>query len=137
MMLAVTGAICAICFMSLYATLGKETVRALAAQFYVEIAALPAGHALRRMHPADMSDSTTKLADFLEGWTGGPPVYVEKHGHPRLRARHMPFRVDDEARDAWLACMDRALVQCVADAESRQALQVGFAALANHMRNTD
>jgi hemoglobin len=137
-MLAIPTFICAICAMAtLYETLGKETVRSLAHRFYREVEALPVGHALRAMHPADLSDSEMKLADFLEGWMGGPPVYVEKHGHPRLRARHMPFRIDDDARDAWLACMDRALVSCISDAPSRDAAQVAFAALANHMRNAD
>jgi hemoglobin len=61
------------------------------------------------MHPADLSESKEKLFLFLSGWLGGPDLYVEKFGHPRLRARHASFPVDDQARDQGMACMLRSM----------------------------
>jgi hemoglobin len=87
------------------------------------------------MHPPDLQGSRDKLYEFLSGWLGGPPLYVEKRGHPRLRARHLPFPIDDAARDAWLMCMDRALEECVSDAMLKEMLRGAFGNMANHMRN--
>ncbi len=64
---------------------------------------------LRPMYPADLAGAKARLAMFLVQYWGGPATYAEHRGHPRLRMRHMPFRVDEAARDAWLRHMRRAL----------------------------
>ncbi len=64
---------------------------------------------LRPMYPADLADSRRHLALFLIQYWGGPRNYQEERGHPRLRMRHAPFAVNDEARDHWLAAMTAAL----------------------------
>jgi hemoglobin len=72
---------------------------------------------------------------YLTGWTGGPPIYVEKYGHPRLRARHLPFHISSRERDEWLWCMDRALDEQPMPDELRGFLREKLHALADHMRN--
>jgi hemoglobin len=61
------------------------------------------------MLPEDTSGSRQKLYQFLSGWTGGPPLYWESHGHPRLRLRHAPFPIDAAAADEWARCMRLAI----------------------------
>jgi hemoglobin len=114
---------------------GADGVRALVRRFYAAMDALPAGKAARAVHPADLANAEERLYLFLSGWLGGPPLYVEQHGHPRLRARHLPFPIGDAERDAWMACMDEALRQAPLDDDARAKLRGGFANLADHMRN--
>jgi hemoglobin len=59
--------------------------------------------------PHDMAGAEQRLRDFLIGRFGGPPRYIEQRGHPRLRMRHMPFTIDQRARDRWIELMERAL----------------------------
>lgn len=114
---------------------GAEGARRLVDRFYDLMDTLPEARALRAQHPASLDDSRDKLYEFLSGWFGGPALYIEKRGHPRLRARHMPFAVDAAARDAWMLCMARALDEVVADVDAREKLKDGLAKLADHMRN--
>jgi hemoglobin len=64
---------------------------------------------LRPMYPSDLTESKYHLALFLAQYWGGPPIYSELRGHPRLRMRHAPFRITKRARDAWLAHMNAAV----------------------------
>ena len=64
---------------------------------------------VRHLFPADMEEASKKSAAFFVGLLGGPPIYVEKYGSPRMRARHLPFEIDERARRVWLACFDRVL----------------------------
>jgi len=72
---------------------------------------------------------------FLSGWMGGPQLYVEKFGHPRLRQRHLPFPIGDAERDQWMLCMKQALEEEVEDATLRTELQAAFQKVADFMRN--
>ncbi len=110
-------------------------MRAIVDAFYDRMDAWEGAAHIRAMHPADLSGSREKLDDFLCGWLGGPPRYVAKHGHPRLRARHLPFPIDVAARDQWVACMDHALRATVDDADLRGMIGGALARLADHMRN--
>ena len=74
---------------------GEEGVRALVDRFYDLMDTLPEAAGIRAMHPRDLRMSREKLYLFLVGWLGGPPLYVERFGHPRLRARHLPFPIGD------------------------------------------
>lgn len=114
---------------------GEAAVKALAARFYGYMDTLPEAEGIRRMHPRALDGSTEKLYLFLSGWLGGPPLYVERYGHPYLRARHMPFSIGASERDAWMACMERALEDTVGDVALREALCDAFAGVADHMRN--
>jgi hemoglobin len=118
---------------------GEAGIRRLVDRFYALMDTLPEAATIRAMHPADLSDSREKLSLFLIGWSGGPPVYVEKRGHPRLRARHLPFAVDDEAAAAWMRCMGLALEELAREGALDPALAQGlfdaFLRIAGHMRN--
>jgi hemoglobin len=114
---------------------GDAAIHILVDRFYELMDELPEAYAARKIHPADLSESGNKLFDFLSGWLGGPPRYVEKHGHPMLRRRHFPYAIGPEERDQWLLCMQLALEETVADAPLREALFGQFVQLGEHMRN--
>jgi hemoglobin len=121
---------------SIYDTLGGEAgVRGLVDRFYDEMARNPAVQPLRAMHPPELGESRDKLFWFLSGWLGGPPLYVEKKGHPRLRARHMPFAVDSSARDQWMSCMRVALSTASLPRDIHEKLDTALFQLADHMIN--
>ena len=114
---------------------GEAVVRRLVQRFYQLMDELPEAYAIRRLHPADLASSEQKLFEYLTGWLGGPPIYVGKYGHPRLRARHLPFPIAAAERDQWLMCMKQALEETVADAPVRERLYAALADLADHMVN--
>lgn len=120
-----------------YERLGEEGVRRLVDRFYDRMDTLPEAAEVRAMHPRDLRGSREKLFWFLSGWLGGPPLYVEKKGHPRLRARHLPFAIDDAARDQWMLCMRQALAEVVEDAELSAYLERQLGRVADHMRNRE
>jgi hemoglobin len=114
---------------------GEEGVRLLVDRFYDLMETAPEGAGIRALHPPDLTRSREKLFLFLVGWSGGPPLYVEKHGHPMLRARHLPFPIGAAEADAWVWCMDRALDEHTMEDELRTYLKDRFRAVASHMRN--
>lgn len=90
---------------------------------------------LRAMHAKDLKGSREKLFLFLSGWFGGPQLYAEKHGQPRLRQSHMPFAIGDAERDQWMSCMLQTLEEVVIDDALRAALTKAFGNVADFMRN--
>ncbi|MFM8509496.1 MAG: group II truncated hemoglobin [Betaproteobacteria bacterium] len=88
---------------------GEAAVRALVDRFYDLMDLEPAYAGIRALHPPDMVESRNKLFWFLCGWLGGPSHYVERFGHPRLRARHLPYAIGLAERDQWMQCMVQAL----------------------------
>jgi len=90
---------------------------------------------IRALHPAVLSGSRDKLFWFLCGWSGGPDHYVERFGHPRLRARHLPFAIAAGERDQWLACMRDAMSASELPAALQQRLMAAFFQTADWMRN--
>ena len=90
---------------------GMETLRNLVETFYDIMDSDPKAQPIRAMHPADLTSAREKLFMFLTGWTGGPQLYIERYGHPMLRKRHLPFAVDESARDQWMYCMIKAMHQ--------------------------
>src|SRR6476659_8699716 len=83
---------------------GEAKLRELVDRFYDLMDLEPAFAGIRALHPASLDDSRDKLYWFLSGWTGGPDLFVERFGHPRLRARHLPFSIGSGERDQWLHC---------------------------------
>ncbi|NMG43856.1 globin [Aromatoleum toluvorans] len=115
-----------------YARLGGEAaVRRLVERFYALMCELPEAAAIRAMHPQDLRHAKEKLFMFLSGWLGGPPLYAERHGPPRLGRAHAGFGIDRAARDAWMLCMTRTLEEQVPDAELRAQLLAAFAKVAD------
>jgi hemoglobin len=114
---------------------GEPAVRKLVDRFYELMDTLPAAEAIRALHPADLAGSRDKLFKFLSGWLGGPPLYIEEFGHPRLRARHLPFPIGASERDAWLLCMEQALAETEMEELLRAHLLQSLRKTADHMRN--
>lgn len=115
---------------------GAYGVRALARRFYALMDELPEAYAVRSLHPQSLAGSEDSLFEFLSGWFGGPPLYVQAHGHPRLRMRHAPYRIGPAERDEWMLCMREALREQVRDEGLREAVEQAFAAMADHLVNT-
>lgn len=114
---------------------GEEGVRLLVGRFYDLMDSAPEAANVRALHAASLKQSREKLYLFLTGWLGGPQLYVEQYGHPRLRARHLPFAIASRERDEWLWCMDRALAEQSMPDELRAGLRDKLHGLADHMRN--
>ncbi|MFH2135771.1 MAG: group II truncated hemoglobin [Pseudomonadota bacterium] len=114
---------------------GEAKIRELVQRFYQLMDELPEAHRIRKMHHISLKSSEEKLFMFLTGWMGGPQLYVEKFGHPRLRQRHLPFAVGDTERDQWMMCMAQALEDVVEDEVLRKELKDAFQKVADFMRN--
>ena len=114
---------------------GEQGIRQLVNRFYDLMDELPEAWELRKIHQQDLQSARDKLFKFLSGWLGGPGLYEAEYGHPRLRARHMPFPVDTQMRDQWLMCINQALDEQVSDQLLKLQLKSSFANVADHMRN--
>lgn len=119
-----------------YALLGGETaVRHLVNRFYALIDIRPEAQGIRRLHPQDLAGSEEKLFMFLSGWLGGPQLFIEKYGHPRLRQRHLPFAIGTDEASQWMDCMRQALAETTTNEALRAQLGIALTELALHMRN--
>ncbi|WP_076416514.1 group II truncated hemoglobin [Shewanella sp. UCD-KL12] len=114
---------------------GEQVVKALARQFYLQMQQQGRASNLLAIHKAPIAESEQKLYEFLSGWLGGPGLFEQKYGHPALRARHMPFKIDEEMRDQWLFCMRSAIDIEIKDAQHREAIYQAVSILADNMRN--
>lgn len=90
---------------------------------------------LRALHAADLSDSRDKLFMFLSGWLGGPSLYIEKFGHPRLRQRHIHFKIGELERDQWMSCFDQAMREMAIEETLQKELYAALYKTADFMRN--
>ena len=116
---------------------GDAGVARLCDRFYELMESVPQFAELRALHPEDLKGSRDKLYMFLSGWFGGPDLFVEKFGHPRLRARHMPFAIGTRERDQWVACMVLAMEQVGIEEGVRKKLLQNFFNTADFMRNRE
>jgi hemoglobin len=122
---------------STYELLGGEIgVRQLVHRFYELMNELPEAWEVRRMHPESLVNSEQNLFEYLSGWFGGPTMYTDKKGHPRMRMRHAPYAVTPSAKNEWMLCMSQSLTEQVQDVAFRDHLIATFAGLADHMVNT-
>lgn len=119
---------------SLYERIGPENLHALITRFYSHVAEHPD---LIPIFPADLTLTAEKQEAFLTGFLGGPPLYHERYGHPRLRARHLPFEITPTRAQAWLACMNQALRDTpgIRNEDARE-LYAALARVAGHMVNS-
>ena len=119
-----------------YQLLGGESVlRRLVERFYQIMDSDPRAKTIRDIHAPDLGHARDKLFMFLSGWLGGPSLYIEKYGHPRLRARHLPFAIDENARDQWMLCMRQALAEIPMEEALRRHLDEALFNTADFMRN--
>jgi hemoglobin len=116
-----------------YAAIGPEGFERLVAAFYRQV---PGDDVLAALYPAhDLAGAEQRLPDFLIYRFGGPATYIEQRGHPRLRMRHMPFRIGPMARDRWLRLMDQAVADAQLPDEAKQLLREFFASAAASLMN--
>jgi hemoglobin len=121
---------------SAFDALGGETaVRALVDRFYDLMDLEPTYAGLRKLHPSTLDGSRDKLFWFLCGWLGGPDLYAQRFGHPRLRARHLPYAIGIAERDQWMACMKQAMDVRGVDPVLAERLVAAFFNTADWMRN--
>jgi hemoglobin len=114
---------------------GEDGLRKLVDSFYDHMDTDAAWAVLRALHPPQLTGSRDKLFWFLCGWTGGPDHFVERFGHPRLRARHLPFSIGVTERDQWLGCMQQALAAQNWPQTMQQRLLAAFFDTADWLRN--
>jgi hemoglobin len=116
-----------------YLQIGEEGFQRLIAAFYRQV---PADDVLGAMYPADdLAGAEQRLRDFLVYRFGGPERYIARRGHPRLRARHFPFAIDQAARDRWMQLMNNALREAALPAEAEQILRAFFDHMSTFMIN--
>ena len=121
---------------TLYDLIGGEIgLRKLVERFYDLIDSAPEAAQIRALHPTSLKQSREKFFMFLSGWSGGPSLYMEKYGHPRLRMRHVPFSIGELERDQWLWCMNKALDEMQLDVAVLEHLKARFAQAADFLRN--
>jgi hemoglobin len=114
---------------------GESAVRTLVDRFYDLMDLEPGYRELRALHATTLDGSRDKLFWFLCGWLGGPNLYIERFGHPMLRARHLPFSIGILERDQWMACMRQAMTEVEMRPELAAALAEAMAGTADWMRN--
>jgi hemoglobin len=123
---------------SYFTRMGGETaVRQLVDRFYDLMDTLEAARGIRQIHAADLTEARNKLFMFLCGWMGGPQLYIDKYGHPKLRQRHLPFRIGEAERDQWMLCMTQAMRDTGLNEVLQKELAVAFFRTADFMRNTE
>lgn len=120
---------------TLYDALGGErAIATIVEQFYDRVSEHPE---LIPIFPDDLTETRRKQKQFLTQFCGGPALFTREHGHPRLRARHLPFPITQVKAQAWLDCMGRALQ--ASELENEEAVQELYQRLtltAHHMINT-
>lgn len=124
----------------IYEQIGEEGFDRLTTAFYSrvttdDVLAPMYAEAMQREGEIDHEPARLRLRDFLIQRFGGPPRYSQARGHPRLRMRHMPFAIDETARDRWLELMDQALNEASIQDPARSTLRAVFAHIADFMRN--
>ena len=116
---------------------GEKNILSLVERFYFYMDTLPEAKELRAIHAPDLSSTKAKLFKFLSGWLGGPDLFQQEYGHPRLRQRHFPFKVDQQARDQWMLCMNKALYEVAMPDQLRKNIAKALDDLATHMINSE
>lgn len=120
-----------------YQLLGEPGIRQLTAAFYDIMDSLPEAAGVRAMHAKDLGPMKEKLAEYLIGWMGGPPLYADRYGTVCLTTPHEPYHIGPGERDQWLLCMDRALARINASEDVVEMLKVPMFRIADAVRNRE
>lgn len=116
-----------------YEEIGKERLNKLIDIFYSKVAENPK---LKPIFPDDLTETARKQKQFQTQYLGGPNIYTEEHGHPMLKARHMPFKVTPERAQAWLECMSEAMDEIGLEGKFRDVYFQRLVLTAHHMINS-
>lgn len=117
-----------------YEKIGETTLNKLVDAFYNRVGQHPD---LAPIFPKDLTETARKQKQFLTQFLGGPPLYTNEHGHPMLRARHLPFPITEKRALAWLSCMDEAMEEVDLDIEIREEFFSRLVLTAKHMVNSE
>jgi hemoglobin len=117
--------------------LGEQGIRELTSAFYDIMDSLPEAAEVRAMHAADLAPMKEKLAEYLIGWMGGPPLYAQRYGTVCMTEPHEHYHIGPEERDQWLLCMHRALAQTGASEELVEMLRIPLFRIADAIRNRE
>lgn len=113
--------------------IGEETLNRLVDAFYRRVGNNPL---LAPIFPDDLTETARKQKQFLTQYLGGPALYTSEHGHPMLRARHIPFEITETRAKAWLACMNEAMDEVGLEGPLRKDFFSRLVLTAQHMINT-
>lgn len=116
---------------------GEQAINELVDRFYHHMDTNPNAKRCRDLHHESLNGAAMKLKMFLSGWLGGPSLYIEKYGHPRMRKRHFPFKIGEREKNEWLLCMREALNDMNFESQLDHQLWQGFRRFADHMKNSD
>jgi hemoglobin len=123
---------------TLYEAIGGDAaVRKLVRRFYELMETLPEASHCRAVHPPSLARAEERLYEYLTGYLGGPQLYIEKYGHPRLRSRHFVAPIGPLERDEWLLCFRMALDQTIEHPKLRDIVWTPIEQLAHHMQNRE
>jgi len=120
-----------------YQILGEDGIRELCNSFYDIMDTLPEAAGIRALHADDLAPMKEKLAEYLTGWMGGPPLYANKYGSVCMTTPHEPYHIGPAERDQWLLCMDKALEDTGASEELVEMLKIPLFRIADAVRNRE
>ena len=115
---------------------GEEGTKRLANAFYDEMETNIHLQELLAIHKLPLDNIRQKFFEFLSGWLGGPGLFEQKYGHPKLRARHLPFKVTKKQSNLWMLCMNNAMKKVINEKKITKQLHQAFSRLAEHMINS-
>lgn len=116
---------------------GEAGLRAVVDRFYDLMDGDAVYGPIRSMHHDDLGAIRTGLFEWLSGWLGGPPLFIERKGSPCITGAHLPFRIDAEASALWVGCMTRAMEDVGVAERYREVLLPALARIADGLRNDD
>ena len=114
---------------------GEQGLRKLVDRFYHLMDTEEQAKTIRAMHKDDLSDIRSGLFEYLSGWLGGPPLFIMKHGSPCISTQHRPFVIDQQASDAWMFCMKKAMLDVGIDKQYQEMLTPAFQRMCNTLIN--
>lgn len=117
-----------------YEEIGAEKLSNLIDIFYSKVAEHPD---LYPIFPDDLTETARKQKQFQTQFLGGPNLFSEEHGHPMMKARHMPFPITPKRADAWLACMQEAMEEVALDEKFKDLYFKRLSLTARHMVNKE
>tara|TARA_R110002096_G_scaffold196966_9_gene380092 strand:- start:4541 stop:4966 length:426 start_codon:yes stop_codon:yes gene_type:complete len=114
---------------------GEQGLRKLVDRFYQVMDTEEQAKTIRAMHKEDLSDIRNGLFEYLSGWLGGPPLFIMKHGSPCITKQHRPFVIDQQASDAWMFCMKKAMQDVEIEEKYREMLTPAFQRMCDTLIN--
>ena len=114
---------------------GAPGIRRFTQRFYTLMDTIPEAAACRAVHPPNLANAEQRLFEYLSGWLGGPPLYIERHGAPMLRRRHKRALIGAEEVESWLICFHRAWGEFVTDPILNRDILPKIDQLAHHIQN--